>query len=248
MMARSELSSMTEEAGFEVQRARQHKWLAGARGLVLLATSVTVAQFGSGAASAAPGPDTIQYRQTTGSGGTYIQYVPGNGSSPTNESITSGGGCATPSPSGVPILQFSAMYYPSGYTGGSVAAVVGAYKSRTGVCQISPAWGIEQNESLIFSVGSNNLVKGRLFTAASLQLAGNDKSGVPTQVQLIESLAGRQVGHQNISSALPQGTAFTASTGSLSTGFDQLEIRTLSPSTGSVSVVGPSSTFVLGSP
>src|SRR5258708_4555962 len=118
---------MIESGAFKMQFARQRKWLAGAIGLVAIATSVAVTQFGSGAASAASGPDTIQYVQTTGSNGTYIQYVPGDGSTPTNESITSGGGCATPTPSGVPVLQFSALYYPAGYAGSSAPAVVGAY-------------------------------------------------------------------------------------------------------------------------
>ena len=118
-----------------------------------------------GATTVTPNPDTIQYVQTTGSNGTYLKYVPGDGSKATTQSVTSGGGCATPSPSGVPILAFSANYYPGGYAGTTVnTAVVGAYKSRTGVCQIPQAWSIEVNEGLVFGVGSNSLVSGRLFS------------------------------------------------------------------------------------
>src|SRR5690349_15281944 len=100
-----------------------------------LAATVFVSQLG-GSAGASGTQDKITYDQTTGSKGTYIQYVPGDGSKPTNQSVTSGGGCATPSPSGTPLLAFSAKYYPSGYSGSSTNAIVGAYKSRTGVCQI----------------------------------------------------------------------------------------------------------------
>src|SRR5438477_11019368 len=87
-----------------------------------------------GAAATSTNPDTIQYVQTTGSSGTFIKYVPGDNSTPTNQSVTSGGGCATPKPKGAPILGFSAHYYLNGYNGGTVNdAVVGAYKARTGV-------------------------------------------------------------------------------------------------------------------
>jgi uncharacterized repeat protein (TIGR01451 family) len=221
-------------------------------GLILLAaitTPVAVTQIGGATAGATVGPDTIQYVQTTGSSGTYIKYVPGNGSAATKESVTSGGGCATPTPSGVPILSFSALYYntPAGYAGSPTPAVVGAYKQRTGVCSITPDWGIEQFESLTFSVGTNTLVNGRLMTSASLDLSQNDKSGTPTQVLLLEKLNGAVVGQQNVS-GIPGGTTFTANTGQIASGFDSIEIQVLSPSTGSVSVVGPQSTFTLGSP
>lgn len=225
---------------------KRRTWITVAAAFILVMTTLVATTFRGGAANAASGSDVVEYVQTTGNSGTYIQYVPGNGSAPTNESITGGGGCATPTPSGVPLLQLSASYYASGYSGPSTPAVVGAYKSRTGVCQISPAWGIEQDEALMFSVGTNALVDGRLFTAATIDLQGNDKSGVATQGELIETLAGKVVGHQNFASTLPQGTEFPATTGTVATGFDQIEIETLSPSTGSLSVVGPTSTFTLG--
>ena len=69
------------------------------------------AQLGSAGAA---GPDTIQYVQQTGSGGTYIRYVPGDGSPATTQAVTGGGGCATPTVSGPPVLAFSARSYPNG--------------------------------------------------------------------------------------------------------------------------------------
>src|SRR4029079_7790012 len=104
------------------------------------------------------------------------QYVPGDGSRPTNESVTSGGGCATPSPWGVPLFALSASYYASGYSGSSTNAIVGAYKSRTGVCQITQAWSIEVNEALIFAPGANTLTAGREWSRAQIVLEREDKS------------------------------------------------------------------------
>src|SRR5437870_2312389 len=69
-----------------------------------------------GAAATSTNPDKIQYVQTTGANGTYIKYVPGDGSAPTSQSVTGGGGCATPTVSGPPILAFRAKYYANGYS------------------------------------------------------------------------------------------------------------------------------------
>jgi hypothetical protein len=204
----------------------------------------------SGAPGATVNPDTITYNQTTGSSGTYINYVPGDGSKATKQSVTSGGGCATPTPSGTPILAFSANYYGSvdGYNGSSTPAVVGAYKSRTGVCQIPQAWSIEKFEQLTFSVGSNSLVAGRLFTNAVIKLEREDKStstSTPVAVQFIERNAGTQVGTQSFNINGPNGTQLDAGTGPIAAGFDSLDIRVTSPDAGSISVVGPTSTFTL---
>lgn len=225
---------------------KRRTWTSVGAALLLMTSTLVAASFRGSSANAASGADVVEYVQTTGKNGTYIEYVPGDGSTPTSEAVTSGGGCATPTPSGLPLIQLSASYYASGYAGPSTPAIVGAYKARTGVCQITPAWGIEQNEALQFSLGTNPLVAGRLYTSATIDLVGNDKSGVATQGRLVETLAGKVVGQQNFSSTLPQGTAFTVSTGPITSGFDQLEIQTLSPSTGSLSVVGPTSTFTLG--
>ena len=170
--------------------------------VALLTGTFAWSQLG-GAAGATSGPDKITYNQQTGSNGTYIQYVPGDGSKATKQSVTSGGGCATPSPSGAPILAFSANYYPNGYANASsTAAVVGAYKSRTGVCQIPQAWSIEvRTRASIFSVGSNSLVAGREFsrapaaTRARRQVDGSDP---PVSVQLVLRTGSTVVGTQNV--------------------------------------------------
>jgi hypothetical protein len=217
----------------------------------LIATGLWV-QLG-GATTTSTNPDTIQYVQTTGSSGTFIKYVPGDGSTPTNQSVTSGGGCATPKPKGAPILGFSAHYYQNGYTGGTVTdAVVGAYKARTGVCQLPQAWSIEVKEGLDFSVGSNTLVAGRLFSRAQIQIEREDKYVVtdpPVTGQLVMSLAGNAVGSP-VPFSVPAAnttTPITADTGTVVAGFDKVEVRVLTPATGSISVVGPTSTFTLES-
>ena len=216
----------------------------------LIATGLFV-QLG-GATTTSTNPDTIQYVQTTGSSGTFIKYVPGDNSSVTNQSVTSGGGCATPKPKGAAILAFSAHYYPNGYNGGTVTdAVVGAYKARTGVCQIPQAWSVEVNEGLDFSVGSNSLVIGRLFSRAQLQIEREDKYAVtdpPVTGQLVMTLAGNVVGTVGFSVPAPNTvTPITADTGTSTTGFDKVEVQVLNPAAGSVSVVGPTSTFTLAS-
>jgi hypothetical protein len=216
-------------------------------GLLLSAGAVGVTQLGGSATATAP--DTIQYVQQTGSGGTYIKYVPGDGSKATAQSVTSGGGCATPTPAGAPILAFSARSYPSGYTGASTAAVVGAYKSRTGVCSIPQAWSIENTEGLFFSVGQNALVANRLFSRAQIALEREDKSTTSSPAAVVQFVLrlGTTIVDQSktFSIAGPDGTKLIADTGTVPTGFDSVELRVTSPSTGSVSVVGPTSTFTL---
>jgi hypothetical protein len=210
------------------------------------AGAVSLTQLG-GTASASATQDKITYNQTTGNNGTYINYVPGDGSKTTKESVTSGGGCATPSPSGVPILAFSAAYYPNGYANASQPAIVGAYKSRTGVCQITQAWSIEQNEGLIFSIGSNSLVAGREFSRAVLQLEREDKStSAPPNVQVDLVLrGGPSVVTKSYSLPGPNGATLPAIDTGDTAGFTSIEIRVVSPDTGSISVVGPTSTFYL---
>jgi hypothetical protein len=205
---------------------------------------------GGAASTVTPNPDTILYSQQTGNNGTYILYVPGDGSKTTKEGITSGGGCATPSPVGAPLLNFGAKYYPNGYANPSTGAIVGAFKSRTGVCQISQAWSIEVNEGLVFSVGSSPLTVGRLFTRAQIKLEREDKStstSAPVTGRLIERVGSSQVGSTPFSISGPDGTGITGDTGTVPTGFDSIEIQVLTPSVGSVSVVGPTSTFTFAS-
>jgi hypothetical protein len=229
---------------------RHRRYFAGAVAVALVASGVVGSQLGT-AASAPTVPDTIQYSQTTGSNGTYILYTPGDGSKTTKQSVTSGGGCATPTPSGAPLLGFSASYYSSGYNGTASPAVVGAYKSRTGVCQIPQAWSIEKNEALKFAVGSNSLVAGRVFSRAQIKLEREDKSTLadaPVQGRLVTRLGATIVDQSKTFSINgPAGTQVTADTGLSTTGFDSVEIRVESPDAGSISVVGPTSTFTFAS-
>ena len=205
-------------------------------------------QLGSGAST--PGPDKIVYSQQNGKNGTYIQYVPGDGTKATTQAVTGGGGCATPNTTN-PVLAFSAHYYPNGYANAPVNnAIVGAFNQRTGVCQIPQAWSIEVNEGLVFAPGSNSLTAGRVFARAQLQLQREDKSAAtdpPVNGVLVEKLGSVTVGTTPFSINGPDGTTITADTGAPGTAFDSIEIQVLNPATGSVSVVGPTSTFTLAS-
>lgn len=254
--------------------SRRRKLLIGVAVLTVAGVPLAVTSSGGGSSlfkatpAGATTQDEIQYVQTTGSSGTYIKYVPGNGSKATNQSVTSGGGCATPTPSGVPLLNFAGFIYPNGsYTAGSqAAAIVGAYKQRTGVCSIPPAWAIDNvpsgsqtgAEALDFSVGSNSLVVGRVFSEAIINLQRSDKLTTAVNVNLVEYLTGvaSPVGSQCFVLGTT-GTAIQVDTNPANTntpgcgvtgnatlaGFDRVEIQVLTPN-GSVSVVGPSSTFI----
>jgi hypothetical protein len=214
--------------------------------VVVLGAAVVAAVADTSAEGASSTPDKVLYVQTTGSNGTYLQYVPGDGSAPTQQAVTGGGGCATPNPSGPPLLGMSGRLYPAGYGGASQPAVVGAYKARTGVCSIGQAWQIEPNEGLVLAVGSSTLVAGRTFARAQIALARQDKtttSSPPAVAQLVTRLAGTVVGTTNVNLPGPAGTTVLADTGLSRTGFDALEVRVLSPATAGVSVVGPTSTF-----
>ena len=211
--------------------------------IAAVAGTITVSQLGGPAGAAEP--DKIVYGQQTGANGTYLQYVPGDGSAVTNQAVTSGGGCATPSPQGVPLLGFAGKYYANGYANASTDVPAGAYKSRTGVCSVPQAWSIEVNEGLVFSVGSNSLVAGRLWSRADLVLQRQDKSTAappPVTVQFLLRAGATLVDTQSTTISGPDGTKKTYSTGS-GLSFDSIEIRVLSPAAGSVSVVGPTSTF-----
>ena len=85
--------------------------------IAAIAGTFSVSQLGGPAGAAEP--DKIVYGQQTGANGTYLQYVPGDGSAATKQAVTSGGGCATPSVSGTPLLGFGGKYYANGYTNAS---------------------------------------------------------------------------------------------------------------------------------
>ena len=208
--------------------------------IALLAAGLFAAQLGGSAGATSTTPDKIIYSQQNGKNGSYLQYVPGDGSKVTTQPVTGAGGCATPNAT-TPVLDFSAKYYPNGYSNASQNAIVGAYNNRTGVCAITPAWAVDNGEGLIFAPGAtNNLSKGRLFASAVLNLEREDKAGGTLTGVLIERVGGSQVGTKNFS--ITSGV-ITVNTGTVPTGFDQLEVRVTSPSAGSISVVGPTSTF-----
>jgi hypothetical protein len=239
--------------------------LAGATGLAIIVAPIafTVAIPGAitPAAATAPGPDTVQYVQTTGTGGSFIKYIPGNSSiAPTTESLTGGGGCSTPTPSVTPILGLSAFKYSTTtYTDAApAAATVGAHTGRTGVCSIPASWALEPSEALDFSVGTNALVAGRVFTEANLIIGSNTK--VASTVRLVEYLGSSQVCSYTVgTTTLGTGPAcktfavpsdqVTVDTGVVTPGFDRIAVQLPAPpsaSSASVSVIGPLSTFTLG--
>jgi hypothetical protein len=259
----------------------------GRRGLLIgvvavAAVALPLATTGDGhgtvfkaARAAAAQQATILYNQTTGKSGTYIQYTDSNGNV-TNQSVTSGGGCATPSPSGSPLLGFSAWVYDSGYTTANpTAGVVGAYKQRTGVCSLTPAWAVDNvtsgpnqgGEALDFSVGTNSLVVGQVFTGATLSLQSWNSVTGGVEVELLESQSATASGVSAFASQCfnitTTSTSVSVSTtgagganaspvtcpggaplGDPTTGFGSIELRVLTAG-GSVSVVGPTSTFVM---
>ena len=95
--------------------------------IAAIAGTFSVSRLGGPAGAAEP--DKIVYGQQTGSSGTFLQYVPGDGSAATKQAVTSGGGCATPSPQGVPLLGFSGKYYANGYANASTNVPAGLYKA-----------------------------------------------------------------------------------------------------------------------
>jgi hypothetical protein len=195
------------------------------------------------ASAASATPDKIVYSQQNGRNGTYLQYVPGDGSKPTTQPVTGAGGCATPNTTN-PVLAFSAVSYPNGYANPSTPAIVGAYNNRTGVCAVTPAWAVDVSEGLIFAPGPNALTTGRVFSRAVLQLERQDKAGGTLSGQAVLRVGTSQVGALQFTITNGQ---ITFDTQNVPTGFTSLELRVLTPSAGSLSVVGPTSTFTFAS-
>jgi hypothetical protein len=224
----------------------------------------------AGATGTQSSPDQILYGQTTGTPSSFYQYVPGSGPTPPPQPVSASGKCGTPTVSGAPILAVTAkLYAPSPdssyYANASSPATVGTSSQQTGVCDISPAWSIENKsgkgaEALDFSPGSDTAVIGpnRDFTEAQIPIQRKD-SGVsqPTsKVQLVEfDSSGNQLASQTCNINGGQGTLITADTSAPTNGpcagtttkfFQTVEVRNLTTST-SISVVGPDATFTLGS-
>jgi hypothetical protein len=189
---------------------------AGVIGVAAIVAPLSFTVFSSGPSAVAapagsscvqtPNVDQICYVQTSGSTGTYIAYQAGSpaGVKQTTQSVTSGGGCASPTISGPgdPILPFQGWVYAADaandYSGGRTSAPVTADKQRTGVCGdkgsgVQP-WSIDNvagvgAEALDFLIGDANSPEGanRLFSEAQIYIANNN-ANAGTQVTLVESL------------------------------------------------------------
>ncbi len=230
--------------------------VAGVVAVAAIATpvSLSVVLPGIGNSPASPAtpaaPDTVIYNQGKGSNSNFMEYVPGDGSTPTTESVTSGGPCDKPTVHGVPLLNLTGLLYSSDtYAGGTItAAVVGTNHGRTGVCTIAPDWAIDNGgssgaEALDFGVGANQLVYGRDFSRAQLELQAESGGGSsPITVELVESLGGTQVATQTCT--ISTSEACSTNPGTAGPQFDTLEVRDLTANT-SISVVGPESTFTM---
>ena len=230
----------------------------------------------AGATGTTSSPDQILYGQTTGTPSTFFQYLPGTGTTPPPQTVSpKNGNCGTPTvsdPNG-PILSITAkLYAPSPnsnyYANASSPATVGTSNLSTGVCDVSPAWSLENKsgkgaEALDFSPGPDTAVIGpnRVFTEAQIPIQRKD-SGVAqpgATVQLVEfDASGTQVASQMCKINGGQGTSITADTiptapdtagnctGTTAKFFATVEVQNLTTST-SLSVVGPDATFTLGS-
>lgn len=255
-----------------MRSTRIRQLLVGVAGVAAIAAPAALLGGGSkpvAAVTTASGQtqDEIQYLES--SKATTVQYSPVSGSTASEAIQGGGGGCSAPTPVGVPILNFGGRLYTGtdgngieNYTGSPSQGSAGIYKARTGVCSIPQDFSIENvtgtgAEGLDFSIGTNSLVANRLFTEALIALQRSDHLSTAVDVEMVEYLAGSQVANQCYS--LPNTNAATEDTSQtnalgdsecstqntpVSTGFDTLEVRVLTPG-GSVSVVGPTSTFLL---
>ena len=163
-----------------------------------------------------------------------------------------------------PLLPLSASYYPSGYGSSATPASVGSALvgngsralAETGVCYkstTSPGYTVQPNEGLVFSMGESNiLTQGQLFSEASIPLKNNNRSVVKVDLVLrkanssgveqpVETVGPITVPAGGTESEDDTNDCPVVSTGLLSSAdeFDQVELQVASPTTGSVSVIGP---------
>ena len=238
---------------------RNRVLLAGAIGVAAVALPVSVpfaaTQLGGGVASPStpPPPDVITYNQTTGTAGTYVEYVPaGNTADATTQTVTPSGKCGTPTVTGTPLLDLAGLLYPpdvdppgtpdtNDYLGTPSPAPVGSFKQHTGVCAVGAPWTVDNvpprgEEALDFSVGANTAMgTNRIFSDAQIALQNEGfwpwSGTIP--VQLVEYLGGSQVATQACTIPVnPKSTTIVdtstnaACTGSTAlTGFDTVEIE-----------------------
>ncbi len=231
-----------------------------------------VAESVAGATGTPASPDEIIYGQTTNSPSTFYEYVPGNGATTTTQPVKTTGSCGSPSVSGAPILTLAGKIYaptPNSnyYANASTANVVGTHQQQTGACTISPGWTIDNkagkgDEAIDFSPGTNTSVIGanRLFTDAQIPIArkdSGDSAPGSVTVQLVEfDSSGTQLAAQTCIINGAEGALITADTngpgtagnctGPAAIAFQTVEVRDLTLNT-SMSVVGPTATFTLGS-
>jgi len=231
------------------------RWLVATAIAGLSITTIVITQAGGGVAGAV-GTDSIQYVQAPT--GSSFQFVPGDGSTPTVQSLNFNGTCKTPSFSPSPLLALGASAWLSPvngvpYTGPVTAESVGTNQARTGVCEKSPGWSISENQSMTFALGTNALVSARTLTEGKfpIQMNGADNSGNDNTVTLtmIERSGTTVVGTQTLVITGTNGTTVTADTGPIATGFSSVELRITHPNVvngkqSNVSIIG-STTFLL---
>ena len=231
------------------------RWLVATAIAGLSITTIVITQAGGGVAGAV-GTDSIQYVQAPT--GSSFQFVPGDGSTPTVQSLNFNGTCKTPSFSPSPLLALGASAWLSPvngvpYTGPVTAESVGTNQARTGVCEKSPGWSISENQSMTFALGANPLVSARTLTEGKfpIQMNGADNSGNDNTVTLtmIERSGTTVVGTQSLVITGTNGTTVTADTGPIATGFSSVELRITHPNIvngkqSNVSIIG-TTTFLL---
>jgi hypothetical protein len=128
--------------------------------------------------------------------------------------------------------------------------------AETGVCYkstTSPGYTVQPDEGLVFSMGESNiLTQGQLFSEASIPLKNNNRSSVKVDLVLrkanssgieqpVETVGPITVPAAGTESENDTNDCPVVSTGVVSSAdqFDQVELQVNSPSTGSVSVIGP---------
>jgi len=198
---------------------------------------------------------TITYVQAK-SGGT-VQYTGANGNVSTQSTSLVTGSCSSSTvsnPAASPLLPLGANYYGTGSGTTSVGSAVVGGVPETGVCSPAktPGYTVQSKEGLVFSMGeSNSLTAGQLFSEAAIPLKNNTNKSVTVNLVLRKLENNTEttletvpvvIASRNESSSGDTNDCPVADTGVVPAAdlFDQVELQVASPSSGSVSVVGPS--------
>jgi hypothetical protein len=205
----------------------------------------------SGASASTPNPpDQIVYSQQNGKNGDYLKYIPGDPSKPTiSQSVVGNSGCANSFPTANSVLALTGNFYANGdYTTTPTPANGSTFNNRTGVCHTPQNWSIEIGEGLDFAPGANAATTGRHWQSVSLVLEREDKIAGNAIVQIAFFNNNVLVTTQQIPLGQNVGTQTTFNSQPVAGGFDRVEVQlpaALEPGAGtSISVVGPTSTFV----